>query len=282
MSYLETPDGVRLRLCDRGPAGSAFVLVHGWKQSHRLWDEAVTRLSQRHRVVAFDLRGMGESDKPNSRYDFDELSADLGFVLDALDLTDVTLVGWSMGCTVSLEHLRRGGRRVGRVVLVNGPLRLTRTSGFPHAMMEVQLDHYLEDLERHWPLRERAFLAESLLDAHPEHVDWLVRIALQTPLDIALRLVREQACLDMRAVVEGLRVPVLALYGRHDPYYPTALADWIAAHARIGERTIFEHSAHCIPIEEGERFCAVLHDFAARHKRSSSDDEHPTRKEEVP
>ena len=62
MSYVETPDGVRLRICDRGRGGHTFVLVHGWKQSHRLFDPAIARLCERHRVVAFDHRGMGESD----------------------------------------------------------------------------------------------------------------------------------------------------------------------------------------------------------------------------
>lgn len=264
MSYLETPDAVRLRVCDRGGDGHAFVLVHGWKQSHRLWDLTIARLAERHRVVAFDLRGMGESDKPNSRYDFDELAGDLGFLLEALDVDDVTLVGWSMGCTVTLQYLRGDGSRVARVVLVNGPIRLISSDDFPYGLAEARLEGYLESMARHWPLSERRFLADSLLEAHPEHVDWLVRIALQTPLDVALRLVREQARLDHRDVVERLAIPVLAAYSRHDPYYPTALADWIAATAPRGERVIFERSAHCTPFEEPDAFCAAVEEFAAR------------------
>jgi pimeloyl-ACP methyl ester carboxylesterase len=266
MSRLQTPDGTRLRVCDRGRGrgGGTFVLVHGWKQSHRLWDPVVARLSGGHRVVAFDLRGMGESDKPDSAYDFDELAGDLGFVLEGLELEDVILVGWSMGCTVSLQHLRRGAPRVGRLVLLNGPLRLTRTADFPHAMTQEQLDGYLDELARRWPLGERAFLAESLLDARPEHVEWLLGIALQTPLDVALRLVRAQALLDHRDVVRRLAVPVLAAYSRHDPYYPPSLADWIAENAPLGERVLFEHSAHCTPFEEADRLCTVLEEFAGR------------------
>ena len=62
----------------------------------------IAALEPRHRVVAFDLRGMGESDKPHSRYDFDELADDLEFVSSPSSVCeDVTLVGWSMGCTVS-------------------------------------------------------------------------------------------------------------------------------------------------------------------------------------
>lgn len=267
MSYLETLDGVRLRVCERGQGGRPFVLVHGWKQSHRLWDPVVARLAERYRVVAFDLRGMGESDKPNSRYTFDELAGDLAFVLEELELEDVSLVGWSMGCTVVLEHMRAGAPRVGRLVLVNGPLRLTRTTDFPHALTDAELARYVDDTGRHWPLREREFVAGSLLDAHPEHVDWLVRVALQTPLDVALRLLGEQARVDQRAVVSELAIPVLAAWSRHDPYWPTGVADWIAEHAPRGERVLFDRSAHCTPFEESERFCEVLETFAARTAR---------------
>lgn len=261
MTYVELASGVRLRLCDRGRGERAFVLVHGWKQSHRLWDPTIARLAKRHRVVAFDLRGMGESDKPNTRYDFDELSDDLADLLCALDLDDVTLVGWSMGCTVSLRHMERGGERVARLVLVNGPIRLTTAPDFSYGMSRETLDRYLADVADHWPLRERAFVAESLREQQPEHVDWLTRIALQTPLDVALRVVREQAELDMRAAVAALTVPVLAAYGRHDPYYPAALADWIAETAADGRRVIFEESAHCIPFEEPDAFVAALESF---------------------
>jgi pimeloyl-ACP methyl ester carboxylesterase len=262
MSHLETPDGVRLRVSDRGEGTPPIVLVHGWKGSHRLWDPVIARLEPSHRVVAFDLRGMGESDKPRSAYDFDELAGDLGFVIEALDVRDAVLVGWSMGTTVSLRYLELGGERVSAVVIVNGPLRLTHAPDFPHAMTAEQLDGYLTDLRDRWPASERQFQAQTVLDDDPALVDWLYAIALQTPLDVALSVVREQAKLDMRDALAQLEVPVLAAYSRHDPYYPPSLADDIAARARDGRRVIFEQSAHCTPIEEADLFCKTVSAFA--------------------
>jgi len=266
VSFFATPGGVRLRISDRGEGASTIVLVHGWKQSHRLWDETVAALAARHRVVAFDLRGMGESDKPRCRYDFAEHASDLAAVLDGLALREVTLVGWSMGCSVSLEYLaRHGAGAVARLVLINGPIRLTATEDFPHAMAPGTVEDVLEDLAAHWPSRERAFVAASIRAPHADQVEWLWQIALQTPLDVALAAVRRQLELDHRALVCALPVPVLAAYGRHDPYYPVALADWIATNAPRGERVIFERSAHCIPFEEGPRFRDCLEAFIARH-----------------
>lgn len=270
MSFLTTPDGVRLRYTDRGDGADTVVLVHGWKGSHRLWDHVVTGLEPHHRVVAFDLRGMGESDKPRAAYDFDELSGDLAFVLEELELRDVTLVGWSMGCTVALRHMERGGAGVARLVLLNGPLRLTRTDDFPDTMGEEQLEGYLADLAARWPASERDFQGEAHLDPGGPLADWAYAIALQTPLDVALRVVREQARLDMRAAVRELRVPVLAAYSTRDPYYPTSLGEWIAANAPDGRLATFEHSAHGTPVEEPAAFVAALEAFIAEATEPSA------------
>jgi pimeloyl-ACP methyl ester carboxylesterase len=268
VSYLTVSGGVRLRVSDRGEGDPPIVLVHGWKGSHRLWDPVIARLEAFHRVVAFDLRGMGESDKPRGRYDFDELAGDLGSVLGALQLDDVVLVGWSMGTTVSLRYLERGGPGVRGLAIVNGPVRLTQAPDFPHAMTDAELDGHLTRLRATWPAGERAFQAQTVLDPHPALVDWLYGVALQTPLAVALRVVKEQAKLDMRDTITRLRVPVLAMYSRHDPYYPASLADDIAARARDGRRLIFDQSAHCIPIEEPDRFCEALGAFAAETRLS--------------
>ena len=70
---------------------------------------------------------MGESDKPNCRYDFDEHARDLGHVIRHFGLEDVTLVGWSMGCSVSLSTSRATATASAGQVLINGPIRLART-----------------------------------------------------------------------------------------------------------------------------------------------------------
>jgi pimeloyl-ACP methyl ester carboxylesterase len=262
MSFVATPGGVRLRLSDRGSGEVTFLLVHGWKGSHRLWDPVIARLQDQRRVVAFDLRGMGESEKRRCAYDFDELSDDLGAVIESLGLRDVVLVGWSMGTTVSLRYLERGGGGVRGLVIVNGPLRLTRAADFPHAMTEAELAGYVRTLRDSWPAGEREFQAQTLLDPIPAVVDWLYAIALQTPLDVVLRLVENQSKLDMRAALARLEIPVLAAYSTNDPYYPPSLAQYIAETARDGRQVLFERSRHCIPIEEPDRFCRMLTEFA--------------------
>ena len=262
MSYLTTPEGVRLRYTDRGAGRPTIVLVHGWKGSHRLWDPAVYRLARDFRVVAFDNRGMGESDKPSGPYDFAVLAADLGFVLEALAVDDATLVGWSMGCTIALEYLGRGGGRVGKLVLVNGPIKLTTSPEFPWTMSEEQLRGYLDALATGWPDAEEAFSRGALRDPSSAYADLYYHVALQTPLELAMRIVEAQARIDHIPLLPQLGLPVLAAYGRHDPYYPVALAAYIADHTANGSHVIFEESAHAPHYEEPDRFCDVIRAFA--------------------
>jgi non-heme chloroperoxidase len=264
LSYVTIPGGVRLRYTDRGEGEHTIVLVHGWKGSHRLWDPAVYRLAPDFRVIAFDSRGMGESDKPVGPYDFSVLAKDLGFVLAELDAHDVTLVGWSMGCSISLQYLAEGGDRAARLVLMNGPIRLTRTPEFPWTMTEAELDAYLDDLAANWPDAERTFAEGALLDPSSAYADLYYRVALQTPLELAMRIVREQLKLDYIAFLPQISIPVLALYGRHDPYYPPELAEYIASSVQHGERAILEHSAHAPHYDEPDRFCEVVGAFARR------------------
>lgn len=267
MTFVTTPEGVRLRVCERGAGKRAIVLVHGWKMSHRVFDHPIHRLSRDFRVVAYDLRGMGESDKPNCRYDFDEHARDLGHVIRHFELEDVTLVGWSMGCSVSLSYLQSGGHGVGRQVLINGPIRLERTDddSFPWSMTRETLEGYFSAIERDWPTQERGFTIESMMPGtHPDLVETVFQITQQVPLDVVLKVVREQVKLDFRDFLSELRIPVLALYGRHDPYYPVELAEWIAAQCPLGEFTIFEDSAHYPFIEEKDHFAEVVAEFATR------------------
>ena len=88
---------VQLHVEERGE-GRPVVLIHGWPLSSRSWQPQLAPLVEAgHRVIAYDRRGFGQSDKPKTGYGYDTLADDLAGLLDALDLHDVALVGFSMG-----------------------------------------------------------------------------------------------------------------------------------------------------------------------------------------
>src|SRR3712207_5246272 len=88
----------KLHVDDTGGSGRPVVLIHGWPLSSESWSEQVAPLSAAgYRVVTYDRRGFGRSDKPSKGFEYDTLAEDLSKVLEELDLRDVTLVGFSMG-----------------------------------------------------------------------------------------------------------------------------------------------------------------------------------------
>ncbi len=105
---------VRLHVEDTGGDGRPVILIHGWPLSADAWKTQVSILRDaQHRVISYDRRGFGRSDKPAEGYDYDTLAADLAGVIEERDLRDVTLVGFSMG-----------GGEVARYVANHGQERL--------------------------------------------------------------------------------------------------------------------------------------------------------------
>ncbi len=79
-------------------SGRPVILIHGWPLTHRAWEPQMEALvSAGYRVIAYDRRGFGQSDKPWSGYDYDTLAADLKGLIEALDLNDAVIAGFSMG-----------------------------------------------------------------------------------------------------------------------------------------------------------------------------------------
>jgi pimeloyl-ACP methyl ester carboxylesterase len=88
----------KLHVDDTGGDGRPVVLIHGWPMSGDAWSAQVDVLhSAGYRVITYDRRGFGRSDKPLVGYTYESLSEDLSALLDELDLRDATLVGFSMG-----------------------------------------------------------------------------------------------------------------------------------------------------------------------------------------
>jgi non-heme chloroperoxidase len=109
-------------------SGSPVVLTAGYPFSSTSWEKQVPALlAAGYRVIAYDRRGFGRSSRPSTGYDFNTLASDLNTLLTTLNLTDVSLVGWSMGTGEITRYFGKyGTNRVRRAVLIGtmGPFWL--------------------------------------------------------------------------------------------------------------------------------------------------------------
>jgi pimeloyl-ACP methyl ester carboxylesterase len=115
-------DGVRLAYEEQGSGSPPMVLVHGWACDHTYFAPQAEHFSPRHRVVSVDLRGHGESDKPEQDYTMAGFADDLAYVCEQLGVDRPVVVGHSMGGVIAFEMAARHPDLVGAVVAVDSPL----------------------------------------------------------------------------------------------------------------------------------------------------------------
>jgi non-heme chloroperoxidase len=101
-------------------SGSPVVLIHGWPLSGASWEkQTAALLAAGHRVITYDRRGFGRSSKPGTGYNYDTFASDLNTVLTTLDLSNVALVGFSMGTGEVTRYLGKyTSKRVRKAVLI--------------------------------------------------------------------------------------------------------------------------------------------------------------------
>ena len=128
--------------------GKPVVLIHGWPLSGRAWEAQLPALVEAgYQVITYDRRGFGQSSKPWSGYDYDTLAQDLKALMDELDLTDATIVGFSMGGGEVARYLGNfGSERISKAVLASAvPPYLFKADDNPDgALAEADIQEFLD------------------------------------------------------------------------------------------------------------------------------------------
>ena len=131
-------------------AGAPVVLLHGWPQTWYMWRKVIPALAERYRVIAPDLRGLGDSSRPAGGYDKLTIARDIGeLVLDHLDLDAVHLVGHDWGGPVAFALAAARPDRVARLALLDVPIPGDGMDVFWHDRWHHAF-HWIADMPRRW------------------------------------------------------------------------------------------------------------------------------------
>lgn len=270
MPRIEVEPGVSLFVQDVG-AGRPVVLLAGFGLNHEVWDGQVRELSAGgvgYRTLCVDLRGTGRSDKPVGDYSMDRLAADVVAVLDALDLRQVTLVGYSFGGQIGLRIASSGdaSARLAQLVLVcsNG-VRASRSDAFPYGPPPDALEGALVRSEKtSRPVaRRRAVASGFFTQPDPDLLDWLARLQLQMPSWAAVPCYHTYLHTDLCSAVSDVRVPVLQVLGVEDPVTAIAGAPWVQARLADARLVAIDGCGHYPMFEAQVQFDAALAGFLA-------------------
>ncbi len=122
-SRFATLDGARIHYVNYGKGSEALVLIHGWTQNVDGWRDNVPDFAKRNRVIAIDLPGHGQSDKPQVTYSMDYFARAVEAVMRDAKVKRAVLAGHSMGTPVARQFYRKYPEKTIAIVIVDGPLR---------------------------------------------------------------------------------------------------------------------------------------------------------------
>ena len=134
-------NGVRLHYVLAG-AGEPVVLLHGWPQTWHEWRRVIPALAAKYTVIAPDLRGFGDSDKPSSGYDKRNVAEDVYQLAQHLNLGPINLVGHDLGMMVAYAYASAHPDKVLRLVLSEAGLPGLGLEGFFDAAKFPQYWHF--------------------------------------------------------------------------------------------------------------------------------------------
>ncbi|WFE76911.1 alpha/beta fold hydrolase [Roseinatronobacter sp. S2] len=251
----------------RHGSGPALVFLHGWTMAGDIFADAFRRLGDRFSCIAPDLPGHGRTEgyAPDV-HGATEMLADL---LQAEDLRNVTLIGWSLGALVGWSHLRHGGgARIGAMVSLDmspRPLNGGDWSLGLHGQTAQQARAKGQWFRDDWASAANV-IARSMF-AGPQGAPGLdiaqasARISAQDPQLMAGLWDSLVAC-DCRDTIRRLPVPLLAIHGAASRAYPQETAHWLANSAPRGAFSIMPQAGHSPLLEQPDATCAEIAQFA--------------------
>jgi len=272
-STITTADGVQLYYKDWGPKdGPVVTFSHGWPLSSDSWESQMLFLaSEGYRVVAHDRRGHGRSSQPWEGNDMDHYADDLAAVIDALDLQDVTLVGFSTGGGEVARYIgRHGTGRVKKAVLVSavppmmlktadnpGGLPLEVFDGIRKASLEDRAQLYLDLASG--PFygfnRPGAKVSQGLID------NWRAQ-GMQAGHKNTYDSIAAFSATDFREDLKKFDVPTLVIHGDDDQIVPLDISGKAsAALIEDAKLIVYPGAPHGLTDTHKARFNQDLLDF---------------------
>ncbi len=255
---------------DSGGDGRPVILIHGWPLSGDSWSAQVPALKGAgYRVVVYDRRGFGKSD-PGDSYDYDALADDLDNVISDLELSDITLVGFSMGGgEVARYASRHGQERLHSVVFAaavppyllqsddnpDGPLTEDAAAGM-RSDLEDDRDAFFDTFTTQF------FSAGDELRVSEEQRQEALSMCKQSNQEAALACMDAFGTTDFRDDLANITVPTLVIHGDSDGTVPFE-GSGKRTHETIkgSELVVLEGAPHGCNVSDGEEFNAALLHF---------------------
>jgi non-heme chloroperoxidase len=245
-----------------GPAGSEILFIHGFSQASMSWQRQVEGdLAKEFRMVTYDLRGHGNSDKPLESEKYKESKAwadEVQTIIDTANFTRPVLVGWSYGGHVIADYLRIHG--AAGLAGLNYVDAVTKSDpSFCGDGLKVQPLMSSEDLAINIAAT-RIFL-RNCFETQPSPDDFETMLAFNMMVPPKVRANMGGRTLNMDETLKALNLPVLVTHGATDKLALVAAARHTAATIPGAKLSVYDRVGHAPFWEDTARFNAELSAF---------------------
>ncbi|WP_310630573.1 alpha/beta fold hydrolase [Paraburkholderia sp.] len=238
--------------------GPALTFIHQLGGDLTVWDTLAGHFRHRHRVLRYDVRGHGGSAIAHEAFGFRELAADLAALLDDRDIRATHLVGMSMGGMIAQQFALDHTARVLSLTLCD---TASRTAPEARASWNERAECVRRDgLVALADVTMARWFTADFRHTHRDIVAQVCEVLLRTPAQGYARACEALRDFDVHERLAQLRVPTLAVAGRHDSGTPPAQTEALAR-AIEGARYELLDAAHLAPVEESHGFAALLETF---------------------
>jgi pimeloyl-ACP methyl ester carboxylesterase len=249
-------DGIKVHYQASGKGDEALIFIHGWTCNSDFW-RGQTSAFPSARVIAVDLPGHGQSDKPQTDYTMAYFARSIEAVMRHAGVKRAVLVGHSMGTPVIREFYRLYPDKTLGLVIVDGVLRLV--------MPPAQMEAFAQQLRANFKTVSAQMVDGMLTPVKDEKLKAEIRAAmLGTPEYVAVSAMTDMADQKIYAP-DPIKVPVLAVLAK-SPFWAADTESFIRSLAPDLEFHMWEGVSHFLMMERPDEFNRTLQAFLAKHK----------------
>ncbi len=247
--------GVKLHYAEKGEkAGIPVVFLHGYVDSWRSFTGVIEALPREYRAVGLDLRGHGDSDKPECCYDMEDFARDLLLFMDALKLDKANLVGHSMGSFIAQSFAARNPGRVGRLILI---------SSAPSAADKAELRQIKPRIDALRDPIGRNFAAKFQASSNPVSADFMEMIISETmkvPAHVWRSAFSGILQVNHGRILRDITAQTLILWGNQDQVFTRRDQEVLLSEIPHSELSEFD-AGHSLHWERPKEVAAALENF---------------------
>lgn len=245
--------------------GEPLLFVSGQNTDHTQWATVTPRYVDTYRIIVFDTRGTGSTDKPvDAPYSMRDFAADVVALLDALAVERAHIIGASMGGKITQQIAIDYPERVASAVL------MATTPGGPHAASwDAQVARTMKSV----PTGDAAtdpilplLVSELWAGENPDFAQNMAERRMNPGGPVPRRL-HFQASQEHNAweSLPSITTPVLVVHGADDRISPVRNAELLASRIPAAELAVIEHGRHEFFVEYPKETTRIVRDFLARH-----------------